>query len=224
MTTKTTRAVVWRIENETGWSAYSREEDALKMHALEGGVLTPLVPEAALEAAEQAIADERARVLLLMNALATCRGAVHANMRVCAPHGPRTKETHDMILDAAETVFCLTHGKDCPTPRVGPGESTPDWIAVCPHLELAGQGETEGAAKASLASVLANHFWAVTAATRLTPEEALWVGLLLDELADSVLTDENIATDLKARAFPAHVIAEYLRQRRMLPPENGLVR
>jgi hypothetical protein len=78
MTIKTTRAVVWRIENETGWSAYSREEDAFKMHALEGGALTPLVPEVALDEAECALADERAKVLILMEALAACRAAITA--------------------------------------------------------------------------------------------------------------------------------------------------
>jgi hypothetical protein len=70
-----TRAVVWRIENETGWAAYSREQDALKMHALEGGTLTPLVPETNLLAARHAVAQLRDLLLRVQHGLTT--GDVH---------------------------------------------------------------------------------------------------------------------------------------------------
>lgn len=49
------------------------------------------------------------------------------------------------------------HGNDCPTPQLERGQTTNDWIAICPHHELAGQGSTQEAAKKSLTSVLTNY-------------------------------------------------------------------
>ncbi len=79
------------------------------------------------------------------------------------------------------------HGITCPTPEVTPGETTTDWLAVCPHYELAGQGETPEKAQASLVSVLTNHISHISATAKSPSDPILSVQAHLDVDDDTVV-------------------------------------